>query len=232
MVARVKQSLMTKVQSLKIPGPVGGLETLLKFREHEKPAGLAVVCHPHPLFQGTMHNKVVFALAEAFFALGFYVLRFNFRGTGLSEGIHDHGNGEVEDALAAVHFLRKQHPSAASHIAGFSFGARVAIAAAERSHEVTSLTAVSPSIADMGPSALRDLETPKLFIQGTADKICPADELQSRYPGFAKPKRIILIEAADHFFTGRLQELKDAVTMNRDVMGIEPLPMATDNERL
>ena len=223
---------MTKVQNLKIPGPVGDLEAILKFREHERPVGLVVVCHPHPLFQGTMHNKVVFALAEAFFALGFCVLRFNFRGTGLSEGTHDHGNGEVGDALAALHFLQGRYPSVASHIAGFSFGARIAIAAAEHTHEVTSLTAASPSIAEMDPSALRDVEIAKLFIQGTADKICPAVELQSRYPGFAKPKRIILIEAADHFFTGRVQELKDAVIMNRDAIGIESLPLAADNELL
>src|SRR6476661_10630894 len=105
MVARVKQSLMTKVQSLKIPGPVGGLETLLKFREHEKPAGLAVVCHPHPLYQGTMHNKVVYQAAKLLDALGIPVLRFNFRGVGASEGSYDHGRGEEDDLRAALDYL-------------------------------------------------------------------------------------------------------------------------------
>src|SRR5215813_6772995 len=101
---------MNKVQSVQFAGPAGRIEGLLKFREGTEPAALAVVCHPHPLYQGTMHNKVVFATAEAFFGLGCEVLRFNFRGAGLSAGRHDHGPGEIEDALSAVDYLRKRHP--------------------------------------------------------------------------------------------------------------------------
>src|SRR5438105_922400 len=118
---------MNKVQSVEFEGPAGRIEGLLKFREGADPAALAVVCHPHPLYQGTMHNKVVFATAEAFFSLGCEVLRFNFRGVGLSAGTHDFGRGEMEDALAAIDFLRERDPGTACHLAGFSFGAGVAL---------------------------------------------------------------------------------------------------------
>src|ERR1044071_8668413 len=114
---------MVKVQSVQFEGRAGRIEGLLKYREGTDPAALAVVCHPHPLYQGTMHNKVVFATAEAFFGLGCMVLRFNFRGAGLSSGSHDNGKGEVEDALAAMKFLRHRHPELRCHISGFSFGA-------------------------------------------------------------------------------------------------------------
>src|SRR6266850_1735700 len=120
---------MSRIKSLTFDGPAGRLECILKFDETRAPKALAVVCHPHPLSQGTMHNKVVFAIAEAFFALGCAVLRFNFRGVGISAGTHDQGRGELEDALAAVEYLRARHPGLPCHIAGFSFGAWIAIEA-------------------------------------------------------------------------------------------------------
>ena len=101
---------MVKLKALTFTGPAGRLEGLLKFDESVDPKALVVVCHPHPQFQGTMHNKVVFAVAETFFGLGCEVLRFNFRGVGLSAGTYDNGHGEIEDALAAAEQLRHVAP--------------------------------------------------------------------------------------------------------------------------
>jgi alpha/beta superfamily hydrolase len=182
---------MNKIQSTRIKGPAGQLEGVLKFDESVAPRALAVVCHPHPLFQGTMHNKVAFATAEAFFALGCEVLRFNFRGAGLSQGVHDSGKGEVEDALAAVQFLKQRHSSLPCHIAGFSFGAWIAMEAANRDEGIASLTAVAPSFKQSEAEFLTKLTIPKLFLQGTADNICPPDGLRSRYPSFAAPKEAV-----------------------------------------
>src|SRR5436309_15460869 len=113
---------MVKLKALTFTGPAGRLEGLLKFDESVDPKALVVVCHSHPQFQGPMHNKVVFAVAEAFFGLGCEVLRFNFRGVGLSAGTYDHWRGESGDALAAVEDRRQRHPDLHCLIAGYSFG--------------------------------------------------------------------------------------------------------------
>jgi alpha/beta superfamily hydrolase len=113
---------MSKVQSIFLEGPSGRLEAILKTRAGPKPSAVAVVCHPHPLYQGTMHNKVVFAIASALFDMGCNVLRFNFRGVGLSLGSHHEGRGEIEDTLASVRFLRRQYPTSPCLMASFSFG--------------------------------------------------------------------------------------------------------------
>jgi uncharacterized protein len=211
---------MNKVQSTRIKGSAGQLEGLLKFDESVAPRALAVVCHPHPLFQGTMHNKVVFATAEAFFGLGCEVLRFNFRGAGLSQGVHDSGKGEVEDALAAVQFLKQRHSSLPCHIAGFSFGAWIAMEAANRDEGIASLTAVAPSFKQSEAEFLTKLTIPKLFLQGTADDICPPDGLRSRYPSFAAPKEIVWFEGTGHFFDQQLTALKGAMVANRQLLGL------------
>lgn len=211
---------MVKLKSLTFTGPAGQLEGLLKFDESVDPKALAVACHPHPQFQGTMHNKVVFAVAEAFFALGCEVLRFNFRGVGLSTGTHDHGRGETEDALAVVEHLRQRHPGLPCHIAGFSFGGRIAIEAARIDSSLASLTAVAPSLKHLDPLFLHELRVPKLFLQETADEICPAKDLQALFPSFADPKALVLFEGAGHFFDGHLVELRKAITEHRVLLGL------------
>lgn len=210
---------MTKVQNVQFEGPAGRIEGLLKLREGTDPAGLAVVCHPHPLYQGTMHNKVVFATAEAFFSLGCEVLRFNFRGVGLSAGTHDFGKGEVEDALAAVGYLSGRHPQTTCHLAGFSFGAGIALQTASRLGSLASVTAVAPSFKFFDPSCLSSLSTPKLFLQGTADPICPPEDLRRRYPGFLAPKAVAWIEGAEHFFAGEIDALKASIVDHRQFLG-------------
>jgi alpha/beta superfamily hydrolase len=214
---------MVKVKSVLFDGPSGRLEGILKFEEAVQPVALVVICHPHPLFQGTMHNKVVFALAEAFFGLGCEVLRFNFRGVGISTGKYDDGRGETQDALAALHYLRQRHPAIPCHVAGFSFGAWITIEVCRSSEDVESLTAVAPPFKYFDPALLRVIRVPKLFLQGTADEICPPDQLQSLFPSFSEPKAIVLLEGAGHFFAGQLQALKTAVEDHRRFLNISPL---------
>jgi len=211
---------MIKVQSVQFEGPAGRIEGLLKFRERMDPAALAVVCHPHPLYQGTMHNKVVFATAEALFSLGCEVLRFNFRGVGLSAGTHDFGKGEVDDVLAALEFLRERHAGAACHLAGFSFGASIALQMACRDVSLASVTAVAPSFKFFDPACLSSLPIPKLFLQGTADSICSPEDLRRLYPGFRAPKSVVWIEGAEHFFAGEIDALKMSIVEHRQFLGL------------
>lgn len=166
-----------------------------------------------------MHNRVVFATAEAFFSLGCEVLRFNFRGVGLSAGTHDFGKGEVEDALAAVGYLSGRHPQTTCHLAGFSFGAGIALQTASRLGSLASVTAVAPSFKFFDPSCLSSLSTPKLFLQGTADPICPPEDLRRRYPGFLAPKAVAWIEGAEHFFAGEIDALKASIVDHRQFLG-------------
>ncbi|MEW5979279.1 MAG: alpha/beta hydrolase [Acidobacteriota bacterium] len=211
---------MTKVQSLFLPGPAGRIEALVKFDNGDPPRGLAVICHPHPLHQGTMHNKVVFAVADAFFRLGCVTVRFNFRGVGLSAGRYDHGRGEIEDALAAIRFLRQLHPHLPCHAAGFSFGAWIALEVARQETALASLTAVAPPFRHFEPDFLRELFLPKLFLQGTQDDICPTGDLLERYPGFAEPKELVLLEGAGHFFGRQISDLKEAIQSHRTFLGL------------
>ena len=211
---------MNKVQSVEFEGPAGRIEGLLKFREGREPVALAVICHPHPLYQGTMHNKVVFAAAEAFFGLGCEVLRFNFRGVGLSAGSHDHGKGEVDDTLAAIGFLKERHLGASCHLAGFSFGAGIALQTACRDPLLASVTAVAPSFKFFDATCLSLLSTPKLFLQGMADSICSPEDLRRQYPGFLDPKSVVWFDGADHFFSGRAEELKATIVEKREFLGL------------
>jgi uncharacterized protein len=215
---------MIKVQSVQFEGPAGRMEGLLKFREGSDPVALAVVCHPHPLYQGTMHNKVVFATAEALFGLGCEVLRFNFRGVGLSAGSHDFGKGEVSDALAAISFLRQRHPGTACHLAGFSFGAGIALQTACRDVSLASVTAVAPSFKFFDPACLSSLSIPKLFLQGTADSICSPEDLRGLYPGFLAPKSVVWLEGAEHFFAREIDTLKASIVDHRKFLGLPDIP--------
>jgi len=167
-----------------------------------------------------MHNKVVFATAEAFFSLGCEVLRFNFRGVGLSAGSHDFGNGEVEDVLAAIDFLRERHPGTACHLAGFSFGAGIALETACRDVFLVSVIVVAPSLKFSDPACLSSLPIPKLFLQGTADSICSPEDLRRLYPGFLAPKSDVWLEGAGHFFAEEIEALKTSIVEHRQFLGL------------
>jgi uncharacterized protein len=207
------------IRSLSLDGPAGRLEALLNAGAAD-PTHAAVVCHPHPLFGGTLHNKVVFHTMKALHSFGFPVLRFNFRGTGLSQGEHDHGVGEVDDVRAALDWL-----DAGFHLplifAGFSFGAAVGLRAAYADPRVRALIGVGTPVAPVAADTeeprvytfdfLRDCTKPKLFVSGARDQFGPRAKLESLVASVPEPKKLVVIEGADHFFEGRLRELREAI---------------------
>jgi len=207
------------IRSLFLDGPAGGLEALLNSGA-ENATYSAVVCHPHPLFGGTLHNKVVFHTMKALNSFGFPVLRFNFRGTGLSQGEHDKGIGEVEDVRTALDWL-----DAEFHLpiifAGFSFGSAVGLRAACADQRVRAVIGVGTPVAPVAADTeeprvytfdfLQDCSKPKLFVSGARDQFGPRAKLQSLVESLPEPKKLIIIEGADHFFEGRLRELREAI---------------------
>ncbi len=207
------------IRSLFLPGPAGRLEALLNTGSPTA-THAALVCHPHPLFGGTLHNKVVFHAMKALNAFGFPVLRFNFRGAGLSQGEHAHGVGELDDARTALDWLEREFPLPVV-FAGFSFGAAVGLRAAHNDDRVDTLIALGlpaipvPSTAGEARTYnfefLRTSVKPKLFVSGSRDQFAPPGSLEALVATFADPKKLVRIEAGDHFFEGRLKEMRTAI---------------------
>ena len=205
-------------QQVTIRGSGGRLEGLLWVPKASQKIGTtAVVCHPHPLYQGTMHNKVVYQTAKALDSLGIPALRFNFRGVGTSEGHYDHGRGEEDDVRAALDYLEAQFPGARLLLAGFSFGAWVGLRRGCLDARVLELIGLGLPIDDLKLDFgyLRRCEKPKLLIQGESDQYGgrPHFEgfVQKFDPTAAAATRVVFIPAADHFFTGHLDEMADAL---------------------
>jgi alpha/beta superfamily hydrolase len=196
---------------VRIPSAIGGLEGVLEFVEGTPPRAVAVVCHPHPLFGGTMHNKVVFRTAEAFQQAGFATLRFNFRGVGGSSGAHDDGRGEQDDARAAIDYLVALYPDVPLALAGFSFGGAVCLELGPADPRVRLLWAVAPGVGRRDFSLLALSDRPKGVVQGTADDLCPMPDLEAAWPGWAEPKALYRVEGAGHFFEGHLPEMQAAL---------------------
>ena len=201
-----------RIESHSLAGPAGRLEALLEDPEDAAPALAAVVCHPHPLYGGTLHNKVVFRMARGLRHSGAVVLRFNFRGVGSSEGEHAHLTGEIEDARAALDWLRARYPALPFALAGFSFGARVVtrLACAVPDAPRFVLAAGFPT-SQGGAEYLETCTIPKIFIQSTHDEFGPRPALEALYAGLPDPKQIHWVEAADHFFAGALDRLEETV---------------------
>jgi uncharacterized protein len=192
-------------------GPAGRIEAIL--REAEPPVRrAAIVCHPHPLFGGTMHNKVVFRIARAFQEAGFAVLRFNFRGTGRSHGEHDEGRGEQEDLRAAISFIEQKYEGAELWLAGFSFGAAVMLRVACGEARVRALVAAGAPVSKYDFSQLIHCDRPKLFVQGALDEFGTPAELTHFVTRLDEPKTLKIIEGADHFFAGHLDELAQTIS--------------------
>ena len=192
-------------------GPAGRIEAILK--EPGTPVTrAAIVCHPHPLFGGTMHNKVVFRIARAFQDAGFAVLRFNFRGTGRSEGAHDQGRGEQDDLRAAIRFMEDQYAGAEIWLAGFSFGSSVMLRAACGDREIRALIAAGVPVSKVDFQTVTGCDRPKLFVQGARDEFGSAADLENFVARLDGPKQLKVIPDADHFFAGHLPELYQAVS--------------------
>ncbi|MFL6274435.1 MAG: alpha/beta hydrolase [Blastocatellia bacterium] len=191
-------------------GPAGRIEAIL--RDVEPPVRrAAIVCHPHPLFGGTMHNKVVFRISRAFQEAGFAVLRFNFRGTGRSQGTHDEGRGEQDDLRAAITFIEQKYADAEVWLAGFSFGAAVMLRVACGDSRIAALIAAGAPVSKYDFSELIHCDRPKLFVQGALDEFGSPDELARFVTRLDEPKTLKVIEDADHFFAGHLDELAQTV---------------------
>jgi len=203
-------------QTVMIPGPAGQIEALLWFTaEPEKrvPPFAAVLCHPHPLFGGTMHNKVVYHAAKTIHQFGVPVARFNFRGVGNSEGTHDEGRGEVDDALAVMNFVAQKYRGAPLLVAGFSFGAWVGSRAGCGDPRVTELICLGLPVSGGDPrdfSYLAGCEKPKLFVTGEFDRFGPPRVLRALVETFPPEVRrlseVKVVPGGDHFFTGHLEE--------------------------
>lgn len=204
-------SAASRLREVTLAGPAGVLEGLLQERDPHDHALAAVVCHPHPLHGGTLHNKVVHRIASVLHELGAAVLRFNFRGVGRSQGTHEEGVGELEDARAALRWMEARHPGTRLWVAGFSFGAWVAARLAASEPGVERVILVAPSVGTSDFSAMRVCATPKLVIQGTNDDLCPPALLEAEFPTWADPKTLIKVEGATHFFDRRLAQLGDAL---------------------
>ena len=196
-----------------LSGPVGRLEAVLWTpRRSTPPAFAALVCHPHPLFGGTMHNKVVFQVAKSIDVLGAPVLRFNFRGAGLSEGVHDRGIGERDDVRAALQFLIAEFPSVPLLVAGFSFGSIVGLRVGCQAPEVTQLIAQGLPVNNTDVSFLSECRKPKLFVQGSNDEHGDVRKVKELVPSLPGENRLVIVEGVDHFFAGKLSEVDQAVT--------------------
>jgi alpha/beta superfamily hydrolase len=190
-------------------GPSGDIEGLLDDPE-AAPSAIAVVCHPHPLQGGAMQNKVAYMLARAFNDMGALSLRFNFRGVGRSAGKFDLGQGETDDALAAIDWLSAQHPGLPLWLGGFSFGAYVALRALSR-RQVARLVTVAPAVERFATADIVEPTCPWLLVQGDADDVVSPEAVLAWARALKSPPKIEVMDGAGHFFHGRLNELREAV---------------------
>jgi alpha/beta superfamily hydrolase len=205
-------------ERVSIPGPAGVLEVLV---EEAAPGfdSYAVICHPHPLYGGTMDNKVVTTLARAFHDTGIPTLRFNFRGVGASAGAFDQGAGETDDADAVAGFGDARWPGKTLAIAGFSFGGyvalRLALARQRKAGRTASRTArlitVAPAIQRFDITATAMPDCPWLVVQGEADDVVDPSAVIAWARGLTPPPRLVVLPGVGHFFHGHLHELRDAV---------------------
>ncbi|MDE3109093.1 MAG: alpha/beta hydrolase, partial [Acidobacteriota bacterium] len=179
-------------RSFFLNGPAGRLEALLWTAANAQPIFSALVCHPHPLFGGTMHNKVVYQAAKALHECGAPVLRFNFRGAGLSEGVHDQGRGERDDVRAALDYLAAEFPALPILLAGFSFGSSVGLRVGCGDGRVTELIGMGLPVNNVDMSFLQTCEKPKLILQGGSDQFGARDKLEALYATTPEPKRLVI----------------------------------------
>ena len=197
--------------SLFLNGPAGRLEALLWTSAAARPSMAALVCHPHPMYGGTMHNKVVFQAAKTLHGLGVPVLRFNFRGAGLSQGEHDRGRGERADVQCALDYLAGEFAGLPLALAGFSFGAWVGLRVGVEDARVTRLIGIGTPVNDSDFSYLQGSTKAKLFVVGTEDKYADRERVEALVRSLEEPKRLVMVPGADHFFAGKLSQLDRAI---------------------
>ena len=194
-----------------IPAPHGQLEAIYRPRRNDAEA-IALLLHPHPLYGGTMHNKVVFHSAKALEEAGYETLRINFRGVGSSSGRHDDGRGETEDAMVALEFLRAAQPAVSRCLVlGFSFGAAIAFVLDARSDDVDQVIAIGTPVYALSAPGAANTARHTTFIHGDRDEVASLAPLQTALDAIDGHGEIVVIPGADHFFSGHLKELREAV---------------------
>lgn len=197
-------------RNLFVDGPAGRLEAIL-WTPAAQPRLAALVCHPHPLFGGTMHNKVVYQAAKSLDALGSPVLRFNFRSAGLSGGTHDKGRGEQEDVKAALDFLATEFPGLPLLLAGFSFGCWVGLRVGCADERVEKLIGLGTPVNNSDFSYLRNCQKPKLFVHGAQDEFGEIGKVRALVESLPGENRLAVVAEANHFFAGRLDQVDEAI---------------------
>lgn len=193
-----------------IPGPAGELEGIFSYVSR-RVTHLAVLCHPHPLYGGTMHNKVIYSVAMALSQIGFATIRFNFRGVGRSAGSFNHGIGEQRDVEAVIDHFHGQYPDALMVVGGFSFGAKFGMLAGSRDERVSALIGVGVTVDVADYSFLFEYDKPKLILQGSHDQYGSLHSVQEWFDSLQAPKKLVVIDGAVHLFDGKLSELKSGL---------------------
>ena len=201
---------MSQFGTFTFDGPAGAIEALHK-PGFARPIRAAVLSHPHPRFGGMMHNKVVFRAAKAFERLEYPSLRFNFRGVGRSGGSFGEGIKEADDVRAALDWMAREHPGLPLVHCGFSFGNAVGTPVAAVDRRVDRLVCLGTPTGSFPFERLADVVVPKLFVQGEHDDHGPLEELRDGFSRVAQPRRLVVIQGADHFFVGHLDEMEGAI---------------------
>jgi uncharacterized protein len=209
----IKNSVATAIKSFFLKGRAGRLEALLN-QDQPEATHAALVCHPHPLYGGTMHNKVVYHAMKALSGLGFPVLRFNFRGAGLSDGEHDQGRGEQDDVRAALDWLESEFRLPVI-FCGFSFGAATGLRVVCGDPRAAGLISLGTPVSAEGRvytyHYIQGCALPKLFVSGAQDQYGPTEHLRKVVELAPEPKELVIIEGAGHFFEGHLAAMQAAI---------------------
>lgn len=193
-----------------INGPAGKLEIAMGEAMGEERNAFGVICHPHPLYGGTMHNKIVTTLAKTFQAMGVMTVRFNFRGVMESEGRFDNGNGELDDLLAVINWIQQEHPKKELWLGGFSFGSFIAAKAATQL-PTSKLVTIAPPVEHFPMQDLPPITCPWVLVQGMLDDVVPPDAVL-KWAEARNPQPIIIrFPEAGHYFHGQLSELRGQI---------------------
>ena len=193
-----------------LEGPAGRLEALLDAPRGE-PGAAVVLAHPHPEHGGTMRSRVVHEAAKGLVRAGGAVLRFNFRGVGLSAGRFTGGAGEVKDFLAAIDALTRRYPTLPIWAAGYSFGAWVAMATGAADPRVVALIGIAVPFGHHDLSGVANSAKAKFLVHGDRDELCPLKVAQQHYGAMAEPRELVIVDGGDHAFDGRAGDVGDAV---------------------
>jgi alpha/beta superfamily hydrolase len=198
------------IEKVSLAGPAGNIEAMVETPPDADGRRIAVICHPHPVYGGTMTNKVVHMLAKSYNDLGVTAVRFNFRGVGMSDGAFDDGRGETLDTLAVIQWALERAPGARLWLGGFSFGGAVALRAAAQSQPERIVT-VAPAIRRVDVSRISPPQCPWLIVQGDNDELVDAQDVQAWAAALNPAPELALLSGVDHFFHGRLNDLRDTV---------------------